>query len=160
MRRGDGHQLRRVGRGWTNLRPFMSRGAWGKLICESATLIVMKQEPGFSQRNREALMSETKETKTFDTVDHIAVAVSDVRGTVDWYLKNFKCQVTYQDDSWALLEFANIRVAFVLPQQHPPHFALLRDPALFGEPKTHRDGTRSVYLHDPSGNSVEVLALK
>ena len=99
MRRGDGHQLRRVGRGWTNLRPFMSRGAWGKLICESATLIVMKQEQGFSQRNREALMSETKETKTFDTVDHIAVAVSDVRGTVDWYLKNFKCQVTYQDDS-------------------------------------------------------------
>jgi catechol 2,3-dioxygenase-like lactoylglutathione lyase family enzyme len=105
-------------------------------------------------------MSENKEAKTFDTVDHIAVAVSDVKGTVDWYLKNFKCQVTYQDDSWALLEFANIRVAFVLPQQHPPHFALLRDPALFGEPKTHRDGTRSVYLHDPSGNSVEVLALK
>jgi hypothetical protein len=138
----------------------MSRGAWGKLIRESATLIVMKQEQGFSQRNREALMSETKETKTFDTVDHIAVTVSDVRGTVDWYLKNFKCQVTYQDDSWALLEFANIRVAFVLPQQHPPHFALLRDPALVGEPKTHRDGTRSVYLHDPSGNSVEVLALK
>jgi extradiol dioxygenase family protein len=105
-------------------------------------------------------MSETKELKTFDTVDHIAVAVSDVKGTVDWYLKNFKCQVTYQDDSWALLEFANIRVAFVLPQQHPPHFALLRDPALFGEPTTHRDGTRSVYLSDPSGNSVEVLALK
>jgi hypothetical protein len=160
MRRGDGRELRRVRRGWTNLRPFMSRGAWGKLICESATLIVMKQEQVFSQRNREALMSETKETKTFDTVDHIAVAVSDVKGTVDWYLKNFKCQVTYQDDSWALLEFANIRVAFVLLQQHPPHFALLRDPALFGEPKTHRDGTRSVYLHDPSGNSVEVLALK
>jgi catechol 2,3-dioxygenase-like lactoylglutathione lyase family enzyme len=105
-------------------------------------------------------MSETKKSNTFDTVDHIAVAVSDVKGTVDWYLKNFKCQVTYQDDSWALLEFANIRVAFVLPQQHPPHFALLRDPALFGEPKIHRDGTRSVYLHDPSGNSVEVLALK
>lgn len=105
-------------------------------------------------------MSDIKESKTYDTVDHIAVAVSDVKGTVDWYLKNFKCQVTYQDDSWALLEFANIRVAFVLPQQHPPHFALLRDPALFGEPKTHRDGTRSVYLHDPSGNSVEVLALK
>ena len=71
-------------------------------------------------------MSENKEAKTFDIVDHIAVAVSDVQGTVDWYLKNFKCQVTYQDDSWALLEFANIRVAFVLPQQHPPHFALLR----------------------------------
>jgi hypothetical protein len=56
-------------------------------------------------------MSDIKESKTFDTVDHIAVAVSDVKGTVDWYLKNFKCQVNYQDDSWALLEFANIRVA-------------------------------------------------
>lgn len=32
-------------------------------------------------------MSENKEARTFDTVDHIAVAVSDVKGTVDWYLK-------------------------------------------------------------------------
>ncbi len=105
-------------------------------------------------------MSEQTEAKTLDTVDHIAVAVTDVKNTVEWYLKNFQCKTVYQDDSWALLEFANIRIAFVLPQQHPPHFALLRDPALFGEPKTHRDGTRSVYVSDPSGNSVEVLALK
>lgn len=105
-------------------------------------------------------MSATKEMKDFDTVDHIAVSVSDVKGTVDWYLQNFSCKVVYQDETWALLEFANIRVAFVLPNQHPPHFALLRDPAAYGEPKTHRDGTRSVYLNDPSGNAIEVLALK
>ena len=105
-------------------------------------------------------MPGAEERKSFDTVDHVAVSVSDVKGTVDWYLKNFSCKVAYQDETWALLEFANIRVAFVLPQQHPPHFALLRDPGLYGEPKTHRDGTRSVYLSDPSGNSVEVLALK
>ena len=105
-------------------------------------------------------MSTTAETKTLDTVDHLAIAVSDVQGTVDWYTKNFGCKVVYQDATWALLEFANVRVAFVLPQQHPPHFALLRDPAMYGEPKTHRDGTRSVYLQDPSGNAVEVLALK
>jgi catechol 2,3-dioxygenase-like lactoylglutathione lyase family enzyme len=105
-------------------------------------------------------MPATNETKTFDTVDHVAVPVSDLQGTVDWYLKNFSCKVVYQDDTWALVEFANIRVAFVIPEQHPPHFALLREPSLFGEPKTHRDGTRSVYLNDPSGNSVEVLALK
>ena len=74
-------------------------------------------------------MSAMKEMKDFDTVDHVAVSVSDVKGTVDWYLKNFSCKVAYQDETWALLEFANIRVAFVLPQQHPPHFALLRDPA-------------------------------
>jgi extradiol dioxygenase family protein len=105
-------------------------------------------------------MPSPNEPNEFDTVDHIAVSVSDVKGTVEWYLRNFNCKVAYQDETWALLEFANIRVAFVLPQQHPPHFALLRDPSIYGEPKTHRDGTRSVYLSDPSGNSVEVLALK
>lgn len=105
-------------------------------------------------------MSAPTATATFDTVDHIAISVKDVKCTVDWYLKNFSCKVAYQDETWALVEFANIRVAFVIPEQHPPHFALLRDPALFGEPKTHRDGTRSVYIADPSGNSVEVLALK
>lgn len=110
--------------------------------------------------DRKPIDTKPNEAKPFDTVDHVALAVTDVKGTVDWYLKNFKCKVAYQDETWALLEFANIRVAFVLPQQHPPHFALLRDPALFGEPKTHRDGTRSVYITDPSGNAVEVLALK
>jgi len=105
-------------------------------------------------------MSKSKQAQAFDTVDHVAISVGDVKSTVEWYIKNFSCKVSYQDETWALLEFANIRVAFVLPQQHPPHFALLRDPSLFGEPKTHRDGTRSVYVSDPSGNSVEVLALK
>jgi catechol 2,3-dioxygenase-like lactoylglutathione lyase family enzyme len=105
-------------------------------------------------------MASPQASKPFDTVDHVAIPVTDVKATVDWYLKNFECKVAYQDETWALLEFANIRVAFVLPEQHPPHFALLRDPESFGTPKTHRDGTRSVYVSDPSGNSVEVLALK
>jgi catechol 2,3-dioxygenase-like lactoylglutathione lyase family enzyme len=100
------------------------------------------------------------ETKRLDTVDHVAVSVSEVKSTVEWYTKNFDCKIKYQDETWALVEFANIRLAFVLPGQHPPHFALLRDPAKYGEPKTHRDGTRSVYLKDPSGNDVEILALQ
>jgi catechol 2,3-dioxygenase-like lactoylglutathione lyase family enzyme len=104
-------------------------------------------------------MSASTESKTLDTMHHVAVPVSDVKGTVDWYTKNFDCKVKYQDETWALVEFANISLAFVLPEQHPPHLALLRDPAAYGEPKTHRDGTRSVYLQDPSGNQVEVLAL-
>lgn len=58
-----------------------------RLFCESATLKQLKLEGVHSRRNRKASMSETKESKTFDTVDHIAVAVSDVKGTVDWYLK-------------------------------------------------------------------------
>jgi catechol 2,3-dioxygenase-like lactoylglutathione lyase family enzyme len=95
-----------------------------------------------------------------DTMHHVAISVTDVKGTVDWYTTHFDCKVVYQDDSWALVQFANIQLAFVLPRQHPPHIALLGDPAPFGEPKTHRDGTRSVYLKDPAGNNIEILALK
>jgi catechol 2,3-dioxygenase-like lactoylglutathione lyase family enzyme len=105
-------------------------------------------------------MSATTEAKQLTTLDHLAVPVSNVRDTVDWYTSHFDCTVKYQDETWALLEFANIRVALVLPEQHPPHVAVLGDPAAYGQPKTHRDGTRSVYVKDPSGNNVEILALK
>lgn len=105
-------------------------------------------------------MPATTETKQLTTLDHVAVSVTNVKDTVDWYTKQFACTIKHQDETWALLEFANIRVAFVLPEQHPPHFAVLGDPSTYGQPKTHRDGTRSVYLKDPSGNNVEILALK
>jgi catechol 2,3-dioxygenase-like lactoylglutathione lyase family enzyme len=105
-------------------------------------------------------MSATTEAKQLTTLDHVAVSITNVQDTVDWYRKHFDCTIKYQDESWALLEFANIRVAFVLPEQHPPHFAVLGDPAAYGQPKTHRDGTRSVYVKDPSGNDIEILALK
>jgi catechol 2,3-dioxygenase-like lactoylglutathione lyase family enzyme len=96
---------------------------------------------------------------TLDTMHHVAIAVSNLKETVDWYTKHFGCKVGYQDETWALVEFANIRLAFVLPEQHPPHFAVLGDPEKFGKPKKHRDGTRSVYLKDPAGNNIEILAL-
>jgi catechol 2,3-dioxygenase-like lactoylglutathione lyase family enzyme len=105
-------------------------------------------------------MSATTEKKQFTALDHVAISVINIKATVDWYTHQFDCAVKYQDETWALLEFANIRVAFVLPEQHPPHVAVLGDPAAYGQPKTHRDGTRSVYLQDPSGNNVEILALK
>ncbi|MGB8323253.1 MAG: VOC family protein [Candidatus Acidiferrum sp.] len=105
-------------------------------------------------------MANVQTQAKLDTMHHVAVAVSNVKETVDWYTKHFDCNVGYQDESWALVEFANIRLAFVLAEQHPPHFALLGDPAAYGEPKKHRDGTRSVYLKDPSGNNIEILALE
>ncbi|HXM96839.1 MAG TPA: VOC family protein [Candidatus Dormibacteraeota bacterium] len=105
-------------------------------------------------------MSATTETKQLTALDHVAISVSNIKDTVAWYTQQFDCTIKYQDETWALLEFANIRVAFVLPEQHPPHVAVLGDPAAYGQPKTHRDGTRSVYLQDPSGNNVEILALK
>jgi hypothetical protein len=58
-----------------------------------------------------------------------------------------------------LLAFENVRLAFVLQEQHPPHIAIVGDPTAYGTARHHRDGTPSVYLKDPDGNNVEILAL-
>ena len=101
----------------------------------------------------------TVEHKPLDTMDHVAVTVADIGETVDWYRQHFQCKVAYQDETWALVEFANIRLAFVLASQHPDHFAMIGNPSAYGEPKRHRDGTSSVYIQDPNGNNVEILEL-
>ena len=110
-------------------------------------------------------MTETAEKQdlktldSLDTVDHIAVAVNDVEKAVDWYRKAFKCEIEYQDKTWAFLRFQNIKLALVSPNQHPPHIAFLHENAdQFGNLKTHRDGTRSIYIEDSAGNSVEIVA--
>lgn len=110
-------------------------------------------------------MTETAEKKvqessgTLDTIDHIAVAVDDVEKAVDWYRKTFSCEIEYQDKTWAFLKFENIKLALVVPNQHPPHIAFLHENAdQFGNLKTHRDGSRSVYIQDSAGNSVEIVA--
>lgn len=106
------------------------------------------------------MTAETHTAIKLDTVHHLAITVSNIQQTVDWYTSRFGCKVNYQDATWALLEFANIQLAFVVASQHPPHFAVLGDPGQYGQPSLHRDGTRSVYIQDPDGNSVEILALK
>lgn len=97
--------------------------------------------------------------RPLDNLHHVAIAVKDVAQAVNWYTRNFQCKVSYQDATWAMLDFANIKVALVIPQQHPPHIAFVHPEAeRFGPLTPHRDGTRSVYVHDPAGNAVEVLA--
>jgi catechol 2,3-dioxygenase-like lactoylglutathione lyase family enzyme len=97
-----------------------------------------------------------------DPIDHIAIPVKNkdsLKATVEWYLSTFKCEVEYQDDTWAFLRFGNIKLAFVIPEQHPAHIAFVSAKAEeFGKLKTHRDGTRSVYVDDPSGNTIEIMA--
>jgi catechol 2,3-dioxygenase-like lactoylglutathione lyase family enzyme len=97
-----------------------------------------------------------------DPIDHIAIPVKNqdsLKATVDWYLSTFKCEVEYQDDTWAFLRFGNIKLAFVIPEQHPAHIAFVSAKAEeFGPLKTHRDGTRSIYIDDPSGNTIEIMA--
>jgi catechol-2,3-dioxygenase len=93
-----------------------------------------------------------------DTVDHVAVSVHDVKTALDWYCRHFQCQVLHQDDTWALVQFANIKLALVVASQHPPHLGFFTPKASqFGQLTAHRDGSRSIYITDPSGNSVELL---
>jgi catechol 2,3-dioxygenase-like lactoylglutathione lyase family enzyme len=96
--------------------------------------------------------------KILATVDHAAISVQHISKTLAWYRERFGCEILYQDDTWALLQFANIKLALVVAEQHPPHLGFVTaNAAEFGPLKEHRDGTRSVYIQDPSGNSVEVL---
>jgi len=97
--------------------------------------------------------------KHLDTLHHAAIRVKNVKETVEWYTQRFRCDVEYQDATWAMLAFENVRLAFVLAEQHPPHIAIVGDPAAFGAPTVHRDGTSSVYVKDPNNNNVEILAL-
>ena len=96
---------------------------------------------------------------SLDRVHHIAISVTDVPAAVAWYTGAFRCTVAHQDPTWALLDFENIQLALVIPDQHPPHIAFSTpDASRFGELKTHRDGTRSTYVRDPSANSIEIMA--
>jgi catechol 2,3-dioxygenase-like lactoylglutathione lyase family enzyme len=101
----------------------------------------------------------TPDAAELDSVDHVAIQVSDIERAVDWYRTRFNTQVLYRDASWALLRFANVRLALVTPAQHPPHIALYSDAAeRFGALVRHRDGTRSVYIEDSEGNAVEIMS--
>lgn len=93
-----------------------------------------------------------------DPINHVAVAVDDIAEAVEWYSRRFACRIRYQDETWAMLEFANIRMALVLPKQHAAHIAFeVDDLSSFGDVKTHRDGVRYIYIEDPSGNTVELV---
>lgn len=93
-----------------------------------------------------------------DVIHHLALSVTHIADSVAWYRQQFRCEVTYQDETWALLKFANLSMALVLPEQHPAHVGVTRaDAERWGELKTHRDGTRSVYVADPDGNQIEIM---
>ena len=96
-----------------------------------------------------------------DKIHHIAIEVTSIKDTIEWYKKHSKCEVSYQDNTWALLKYENISLALVLPNTHPPHIAFEKPNAEeYGILKKHRDGTASVYIKDPSNNSVEILKQK
>lgn len=97
-------------------------------------------------------------SKKLDVIHHVAIQVEDVKQARAWYERQFKVNVLYEDDSWVLLEFANTKLALVVPGEHPPHIAVEReDIDSLGTVKCHRDGTESVYINDTHNNIVELI---
>ena len=89
-------------------------------------------------------------------IDHVAITVDDVRESVDWYVNEHGCSIIYCDDTWAMLQFENIKLALVVDDEHPFHIAFeVKDPGI--ESTLHRDGSISRYIKDPSGNSIELI---
>ncbi len=104
------------------------------------------------------MTSDATETGDLDRLHHVAISVDDVASAVQWYRERFRCEIVYQDATWAMLQFANVQMALVVPGQHPPHLGFVTPRASqYGELRTHRDGTRSVYISDVSGNAVELM---
>ena len=98
---------------------------------------------------------------TLDQIHHVAIQVQDIQRAIEWYQSHFTLEVTWQDQTWALIQFSNVALALVLPNQHPPHIAFSIDHAdQLGALTTHRDGTRSIYIYDSEGNVVECLDKK
>ena len=94
-------------------------------------------------------------------IDHIAIETSNVEKAVKWYLKNFRCEIKYQDQSWALILFNNVSLALVTPGQHPPHFAVVDEAVKENKnSKIHRDGIYYMYEQDPDKNFVERIHRK
>lgn len=93
-----------------------------------------------------------------DRLHHVALTVPDIKQAVNWYREQFDVLTIHEDQTWAMLRFGNIDLALVSPGQHPPHIAIERPNAeTFGTLTRHRDGTASVYVHDPFGNVIEVM---
>ncbi|MBC6414284.1 MAG: VOC family protein [Chromatiales bacterium] len=98
--------------------------------------------------------------RKLDTIHHTAIQVQDIAKAVSFYTKHFACEIEYQDESWAMLKFANASLALILPKQHPYHFAIVADDlSSYGQAVLHRDGTRSVYIQDEDGNYTEIIKL-
>lgn len=92
------------------------------------------------------------------SLHHVAISVSDIDRAIDWYTSRFACELKYRDDTWALLKFANIHLALVIPEQHPPHIGLTDlNASDYGPLVLHRDGTQSIYILDSEGNHVEIM---
>jgi catechol-2,3-dioxygenase len=93
------------------------------------------------------------------TFDHVAVNVTEINRSIEWYRSNLQANVLYQDETWAFLEAGGAKIALTLKAQHPAHIAFDLGPnppsEFLQKAKLHRDGSLSRYVADPDGNAIE-----
>ena len=51
-----------------------------------------------------------------DKIDHIAIQTTSIKDSVLWYKKMFKCEIEFEDDTWALLKFDNTKLIIIKEQ--------------------------------------------
>lgn len=91
-------------------------------------------------------------------LDHIALQVDSPAEAAEWYSAKFGADILYSDNTWAVTQLENIKLAFVTKTQHPPHIAIEVDKFLDTcIVKEHRDGSTSTYIRDPWGNCIEYI---
>lgn len=96
-------------------------------------------------------------SEELQAVHHVAINVADIDRALKWYLNSFSCRVLQQEKTFAVLEFANLKLVLCLPSQEPPHLAYTRsDAASFGQLELRADGLRSTFLADVAGNMIEI----
>jgi hypothetical protein len=95
-------------------------------------------------------------------IDHVAIQVESIEESINWYTSRFKGIILYQDETWAMLNMGNIKLALTIADQHPPHIAICaKDVSEFPGPLDkimfHRDGSLYQYTKDPNGNVIEYI---
>jgi catechol 2,3-dioxygenase-like lactoylglutathione lyase family enzyme len=92
------------------------------------------------------------------TVDHIAIAVSDLEKSKQWYLSSFEGEIVAENNREVIIQYQNIRVSLVLPSHQQPHIAFRKnDTSSFGELRPQLGDINSTFIADPSGNVVELV---
>jgi catechol 2,3-dioxygenase-like lactoylglutathione lyase family enzyme len=91
-------------------------------------------------------------------IDHVAINVENIARSVAWYVENFSAIVSYSDETWAMLEVGEFKIALTIRDQHPPHLAF-RVETFDDESnvRAHRDGAKYIYKTDPDGNTIELI---
>ena len=94
------------------------------------------------------------------SLDHIAINVSNIENSIEWYTRELNASIIYRDKTWCLLSIANTKIALTIKDEHPPHVGFLIKEFSknhIDKVKKHRDNTEYVYISDIDGNIIELI---